>query len=499
MPDLFEMKIQESPIPLAMDMYFEQLRGLIQVPTKQKFALTSNLVTFPLVQNSRLFNKYVARSFSDRAIELGSPEAVDEVFTGPANINDRYSHQYKLLLDKAMHGVELELSDRDQKDLRESREAIEKLEIELADLYDEAADQWDLYKKEHYPGKTEEQLVLESISWMNGSRLGRRLDALAMQIDRELAKQERLISRVGDENATTIYTLYSNYMNSLVYLPKSSEIEALYKLDEIKLADPRITRNSRAWADPGAVVDPIIDFDSFLTQDGSRGFDLHKDVAVSNTHDREWSATASFRYSWFFSTTVNVSEHRRLAETLSDTKRISFNFKRIDQVWISRGDWYSSSLFDLEPIKKILKKDKKLAAILKYSVSSVIIGRGMSLKINFGKQTNSDYFFNRTMSGSAKILNIFPVGRGSVNDTTTSTTNMKEENSVLFQDGDLVTRLLGLTVDDTNMNIADRDILNRAGIFVSEEDALKHLSEMYDGMESIRFGIQEEKELVKSR
>src|SRR5687768_17580421 len=107
MPNLFELKLEDSPFPQAMDVYYDQIAALVASPSRQKVALVSNISSFPIRKGTRLFNKYVARAFADRAIERGSPANTGgDLFLGPAGFADQFSSQYGVLLMRAIADVD---------------------------------------------------------------------------------------------------------------------------------------------------------------------------------------------------------------------------------------------------------------------------------------------------------------------------------------------------------------------------------------------------------
>ena len=501
--NLFELKLADSPIPQAMDVYYDQVEALVKSGPNQKIALTNNIVDFPIRLKTRLFNNYVARSFADRSISRGSPVDTGEKFLGPANTNDRFSYQYGILLNRAIAGIELSLSQEAQNKIEESRRLVEKYEDNLNKLIESVLADWDDYKTKNLQGLTPKEVELRQVAWLDIHRLRRRIESEVASIDRELAKQETVVETVGTPEDTQIYRAYTAFRNARVAYPKYPQLELDQGLDEIKMANPLIVGTNPSWADVGVDVDAVADWEEFLQKDGSRGFSISRSDTTEKTHEKEWSVSASYRYGFFFSANINASEHTRTAQAVGDTLTVTFNFKRLSEVWIRRGDWYDSSLFELPKVKKILSKDAKLAANLRYSVASLLVGRGFTMTISFEHTEHYEYFRNQQLSGSAKILNIFPVGSGSVNETNTELKENAAAKSVTFADEKDVVRIIGFKVDEMHNLSTDKKSLQAAAMFPSTADLNAFLSTKFklpgDYFDSAPIGKTDKKREKKAR
>ncbi|HFD4036248.1 TPA: hypothetical protein ACF3XN_003399 [Vibrio parahaemolyticus] len=478
MSDLFELKFSESPFKQAMDVYYDQFEELVNAGSSYKIVLTSNIVDFPIRQMTPMYNSYIGRAFGDRCISSGSPKGVEEKFLGPANVNDRFSVQMGILLNKAISSVNVGLDQASQNKIEESERRLNKFEDSLNELIADVLSEWEVYKATHLQNMTEDEISIRMTAWLEIHRLRRRIDVATGRIDRELTFQEQVIAGVGNDEDSHIYRAYNAWRNSQVAFPKSPELESKYKLDPIKMGNPLLVGTNPSWADVGADVDSLADWDNFLTVDGVRAFSISRTDTTTNTHERSWSASATFRYKYFFSARVSAAEHTRMKNTIIDSSSVKMEFKRISEVWLRRGDWYDSSLFSLPKIVTILKKNKKLSANLKYSVSSLIVGRGFNLTLAFNNNNHYEYFRDFSASGSAKILNVFPVGRGTVNENTTKIMDHEATKSVSFVDSPSLCRLLGFKVDEMHQLLSDEEALTELGLFNFEseefENYIKH-------------------------
>ncbi len=476
---LFELKLEDSPMPQAMDVYYDEVDALVRSGPSQKIALTNNIVDFPIRSKTRLFNNYVARSFADRSISRGSPIAVGENFLGPANTNDRFSEQYSVLLNRAKIDIELELKQSDLNKIEESQRRVDAFETELNDLIDKVLSDWETHRQAHLQGISEKELALRQVAWLDIHRFRRRVESQTAKIDRELARQEAIIERVGTAEDAQIYRAYTRLRNGRVAFPTGAHLEEELGLDDLKMGNVLVVGTNPSWADIGADITAVADWDNFLTKDGKRGFAISKTSVSQETHEKQWSVTASMRYSWFFSASLNASEHTRTAQSVKDVMSVGMNFKRISEIWIRRGDWYDSSLFNLPRVKKILEKDRKLADNLRYSVASLLIARGFELSLSFEHEDHYQYFRNQQMSGSAKLLNVFPVGSGSVNETWTKTLDNAASKTVSFADDDEVVRIIGFKVDQMHEIGSDDDAMVRGGVFPTSGHVQKMIVDQY--------------------
>src|SRR6202041_305723 len=163
MSNLFELKLEDSPFPQAMDLFYEQLAALVSSPSRQKVALVSNLTTYPMRKTTRLWDKYVTRSFADRTIEAGSPEQTSDIFLGPASYDDQFSSQYLVLLNRAMAGIDLQLPQEKRNEIELSRRRVSETNGQIDKLYKDILDGWNDFKKQYFPGKMDDDLIMERV------------------------------------------------------------------------------------------------------------------------------------------------------------------------------------------------------------------------------------------------------------------------------------------------------------------------------------------------
>ncbi len=480
MTDLFKLKMNESPFPQAMDIYYDQLDALVNAQGGSKLALTSNLVEFPLREETPLYNSYVSRAFADRAVKEGSPATLKERFMGPVNTNDRFSSQFGVLLNRAVAQIDTNLDQGARNRIDEARGEIRVVEEKLDQVIKEVLEEWEEHKKQFLSGLSDKEIEMRMVAWFDIHRLRRRVFSLNMEIDRWLTVQETTIEGAGTPEDAQIYRTYNAWRNSRVALPKDPKTEIDYELDVVKIGNFLLTGRNPSWADMGAEVDALADWHSILNLTGSRKFTIDRNSASIDTHEKKWSASASFRYGWFFSARISASEHTKMQNALSDSLSLGMSYQRISEIWIRRGNWYDSSLFGLPKIEKILKNDQKLAANLKYSVSALIVGRGLDFSLQFASNEHYSYFRSFSASGSAKFLNIIPFGSGSVNETTTKLRTDDKSKAVSFLDDNKVCRLLGFKFDTMHNLIDDQEILEKNGIFVSSDRLEAHIRDAFN-------------------
>jgi len=488
MSDIFKLKLEDSPFPQAMDVYYDQLDALVNSMDESKVALTSNLVDFPLREDTPLYNAYVSRAFADRCISVGSPMSIGEKFFGPANVNDRFSHQYEVLLNRAITSVNVSLDQAALNRIEEADREIVVLEDKLDELIDSVLDSWEQHKSEHLQDIDEDELEMRMVAWFDTHRLRRRIDSITKRIDRWTTVQETTIEGAGTPEDAQIYRTYNALRNSQVAYPKDPSTETKYELNPISMANVLRVGSNPAWADIGADVDVIADWQNILAAGGTRNFQIDRTTASVYTHERKWSASAKLRYGFFFSAKLKASEHTKLRDSISDSISVGLSFKRISEAWIRRGDWYDSSIFNLPKVRAILEKDRKLAMNLKYSVSALIIGRGLDLSLGFEHEEEHKYFRAFSASGSAKFLDVLPFGSGSVNETTTRLETDDANKKISFKDDETVCRLLGLKLDVMHDLLDDREVLDQNLIFETQSELEAHVKS--------RFNLNEETELL---
>ncbi len=124
------------------------------------------------------------------------------------------------------------------------------------------------------------------------------------------------------------------------------------------------------------------------------------------------------------------------------------DFEGIDEVYANRGLWYDPSLFSSEELKPIFDKIPG-ARDLEYVAVSLIIARGLTLKLNFSETLETEQWTRRRFNGRGGI-SIFGYRFGGSGSTTSYDYDFKlsdDKKTVEFKDDPKHCRLLGIRLE----------------------------------------------------
>lgn len=445
-----EIRVSDSPVKDALNQYYEFLYTMLNPSAKQKVALNSTLVTFDILPKAPEFTNYVFRAFADRTVTL-SPTAISPVALGVANTNDRYSAKYLEMLRLAIFKLDWSLSTADKDKIDLLKRENKKLTKELQDLYTSMFDKWSSHAA-HIGLKEDDPYYLDKqTAYFNTMRFASQISEISGEIgENVVAMRDIRDAAYPDADARRLALLhqFGTLEEGKMALPKSPRLEEVNNYDPIKLGQAYIYNNLN-YFEATAEVRPSGDLPNFLIRKGFRDFEISKEATATHQHDQAWSGSASAQY-WFWKASTNANYERHLKETIAATNKIHVSFENIAEYWVNRGPWYASDVFDSPRVQKVLADNPRLAALLAYSISSVVIGRGTALTLKFTQESTFSEWskFSSSASGSFSVLGLdIPIGSGSYSDYELHTATAGDKKSVTFLDDPDHVRLLGFRVD----------------------------------------------------
>lgn len=446
-----EITVEDSPVENALDLYYSHLYGLLSPETDQKIALNSSLVTFDILPDAPMYTEFVFRAFADRTVSL-SPTDFDPVRLGVANTNDRYSKFYLDLLRHATFDLDVSLS-------QESLDKIDNLEREnkvtrkeLQQFTNDMFQQWRDHAETNNITEDDPYYLDKQTAFFNVNNFAEQITLFKEMISENIQKIYMIRwKQYPDSESRQLASLlkHGTLDQYLMPRPKNPMLEEINDYDPIKLGQAWIYGNLNYFEESVEIL-PSGWLPRFLENVGKRNFRIQKGKTAAHNHDSSWSASGSARKWFFFKASANASYEKHVRESVNSTAEIEIKFENIAEYWVNRGPWFASNIFDYERVKEVLSSNPILAARLGYAISSVVLGRGMSITYKFSKESSFKEWskFESSASGSFSAFGLnIPMASGSHESHRMDSKTSDDNKSVTFFDDPNHVRLLGFRVD----------------------------------------------------
>jgi len=147
---------------------------------------------------------------------------------------------------------------------------------------------------------------------------------------------------------------------------------------------------------------------------------------------------------------LSVSEKTHFEEQIKKVGSIQVGFRAIQDVIIVRGRWYSGAFLKSAAFQKWLDAQPEFREKLRHIVTSVIVCRGLTVKLNFESDIHQNSWRDLKTSGSGGLsIGGWNFGlNGHYNSRTDWDLKDVTNNSVTFADSPRVCRVIGLKVED---------------------------------------------------
>lgn len=462
-----EIKVADSPIPNAIDQYYNFLLQLLRPTNNQDVALNSTIVTFDIVKEAHLYTQGVFRAFADRTITI-SPTNFEP---GAGNIGDRFSERYVDMIGIILSTIDRDLKPEDIDKITSHKKTISVLETDLSDTYTKMATLWGQYAESNHINKGDEDYLDKMVAYYNTFNFSNKIKNAKNDILSNYIAIDDIRQKAYPDNDTrqlsNIYRFGFDEGYKMIR-PYEPTLEAKYHYDEIKLAQAWVYGNiGNGSFDIGQEVLPSGDLEYFLDRVGKRGFSITKGASVDQTHEAHWHTSGSASWT-FFSASVGADHADKWNSLIKKNNKIEISFENIAEYWVRRGRWYDSTIFDFKIIKDFLKNDPLLATKLSYAISSVVIGRGLTITLTFDDTDEFSEWSSTAVSsgGGFSIFGIGASGNNTYNQSDFKHTVDTLNKSVTFFDGPDHTRLLGFRVE----KLFQFDEKKRANEFLTWEE-----------------------------
>lgn len=460
-----DIALPQAKFEHALDEYYAFLHAIVRngdgaVGPGQRLVTMNTITPFSIVKDKPLYNTFVLRAFADlvirtsASIDGGSPKTPPSDIIQSANSGDAWSWEYFRL---AFPNLMQELKKYVQDPAVKARiTALESTWSGAYDLYAEELSrlegQWEVFAVER--GLSEEknpgQYYQAKAEWWRKrrdkvQRLYDKQRALLVEIsDLELAHLDAAGLLVKDlkDNLST---------DNQVKLPIRPELENATASDPTN--SPGDYDRRPALFPPGTqVFDDLLDQtkDGDLQAQFQRGYDVKREKVTTFSHDTDWGASGSAKKFFFLKANLSVSERAHFEEQIKSVGQIQVGFRSIQEIVIVRGRWYSGAFLKSAGFQKWLDAQPEFREKLRNIITSVIVCRGLTVRLNFTHDIHQSSWRELKIKGSGGLsIAGWNFGlSGHYNSHTAWDLKDVTSNSVTFADAPDVCRVIGLKVED---------------------------------------------------
>ena len=460
-----DISLPEAKFDHALDEYYGFLHKIVAnnggtIGPGQRLVTMNTITPYSIVKDKPLYNMFVLRAYADLVIRRGSAKDAGSPKTPPsdiidsANSGDAWSWEYfRLAFPNLIQELKKYIQDpsvKAQITALEStwsgafdayREELEKLE-----------DQWDEYAKKNgisEDADPKKYYRLKAEWWRKRKdKVQRFYDkqfAILLEIsDLELAHLDSkgLLLKDLKDNLST---------GNQVKLPIRPELEDGVASDPTN-SPGDYDRRPALYPAGTQVFNDLLDesSDGNEQQQFQRGYEIKRQKTTTYSHDTDWGASGSASKFFFLRANLSVSEKTHFEEQIKQVGSIQVGFRAIQDVIIVRGRWYSGAFLKSAAFQKWLDAQPEFREKLRHIVTSVIVCRGLTVKLNFETDIHQNSWRDLKTSGSGGLsIGGWNFGlSGHYNSRTDWDLKDVTNNSVTFADSPRVCRVIGLKVED---------------------------------------------------
>ncbi|QDM21160.1 hypothetical protein FIU28_08555 [Tardiphaga sp. vice154] len=462
-----DVPIDQSPVPAAVDAYYQFLVDLFPPGPRDRLAIFGTCLEFDITEKSRLYNDFVVRAFADRSVRVSPVPG-----QAAGDFADRYSTRYTDMVRLIIQSLDSELSPNDQAQIDRHQIAIVAISNDRDHWLQQVDDDW--ARKMQQLGidprlidtdeNTRRRYYDERVMFLTERRYAQRLWGSG-GFNSNIRDREVLIGAIRrrgfpDDDYAELYNIYTAIVDEMVIRPRRPDLEIAHGWDEYTIQDPRHF-GLPAVFDIAPGLQSIVDPRTILRGSGARDFSVSTKTTITNAHDTAWNASASGSYMVFFRGEINSSNESHFRQSISRIRKISVGFEHLGELQVMRDRWFSSTVFtDNERVKDFLKKHPALAERLSLLTTGVIVGRGLTLTLQFSDINDVQQWGSSSTSGSGGV-NVYGYqlgGRGGGSSSYNNHTINTVDQTVTFKDDGTVCRLIGLRVTPVNPEISFEDV-----------------------------------------
>jgi hypothetical protein len=454
-----DIPIDQSPVPAAVDAYYQFMVDCFPLGPKDRLAIFGTCMEYDITEKSPLYNDFVVRAFSDRTVRVSPVPG-----QAAGDFADRYSARFTDMVRLIIQSLDSELAPNDQAQIERHQIAIRTISGDRDRWLDEVDAAWD--KKMQQLGidpklidsdaATRRRYYDERVLFLTERRYAQRLWGTG-GFNSDIRDREILIGAIRrrgfpDDDYAELYNMYTAVVDEMVIRPKKPDLEIAHGWDEYTIQDPRHMGLPSVF-DIAPGLQSIVDPRTILRGGAVRGFSVDTQTTITRAHDTAWNTSASGSYMVFFRGEVSSNNESHFRQSVSRIRKIGVKFAHLGELQVMRDRWFSSTVFaDNARVKAFLKAHPSLAERLSLLTTGIIVGRGLELTLHFEDGNDVQEWGSSSSSGSGGV-NVFGYqlgGSGGVSSSYNNHTINTTDQTVTFHDDANVCRLVGLRVTPVN-------------------------------------------------
>jgi hypothetical protein len=449
----------------ALDEYYGFLNRLVQThggpPGPNQKIVTMNTITpYSIVKDKPYYNMFVLRAYADLVIrrstakDAGSPKTPELSVIENANTGDAWSSEYYRF---AFPNLTAQLQRYIQKP--EVVAKIAALTATWEGAYDKYFDEleklenaWAAYALTAGLSEADDptKYYLTKNEWFRKRKA---------KVEKLYNNQHAMLMEISDLEKAHLDTQGLLFKELKDYLSDENQVKLPIRpeLEGNVTSDPTTSpadydRRPAVYPAGTAVFNDLLD-ESADGDEGDqfqRGYEILRQRTTTYSHDVDWGASGSARKFLFLKANLSISERTHFEEQIKKIGRIQVGFRAIQEVVIIRGRWYSGAFLKSAEFQKWLEAQPEFREKLRNLTTSVIVGRGLTVKLNFDSDIHQASWRELKIKGSGGIsVGGWNFGlSGHYNSRTEWDLKDVTKNAVTFADGPKVCRVLGLRVED---------------------------------------------------
>jgi hypothetical protein len=406
-----DIPLGSSPLPNALNVYYDNLVTLLQPSARNKVALNNIVTPADIYSNTNFYDQYIFRTFVDRLV-VTSPENYS---LGNANVSSSYSYYWNILLERAIADIDVNLDTGSQNQIDEYDRQISDLRDKYSKVKVDLETRWNAYAQAAgIDPKTDKYYIFKKKKFADDGGYATQLSGIRHDIALRLTKQMQIRLKAAGSNeedriliSTYQYSSFDEYKEVLPIIPDFEKKDGLSAADLTNLA----VTGAAGQFEAGMDIRPVGDLRNFFANEkGAFSVGIDQNSKFMHNHDSEWGVSASGGWGWF-SASVSSENESHLRESMSDAKKVTIGWKNLASYAVRRGRWFNLDILAYKRIAKILKDDPRLKAQLSRTVSALVIMRGLTITLEFNNASSLERWQKSTFSGSAGV-SVFGVNFG---------------------------------------------------------------------------------------
>ncbi len=460
-----DITLPDAKYAHALDEYYGFLHKIVarnggKVGPGQKLVTMNTITPYSIVKDKSLYNMFVLRAYADLVVRkgsskvAGSPKVTSIDVVESSNTGDAWSFEYfRLAFPNLLKELKKYVQDP----------SVKAEIVALESTWDGA---YQIYREELEKLETawEEYAAKNGLSEGNESARYYRAKAewwrkRSDKIQRLYDKQFSILIDISDLELAHLDSAGLLLKDLKDNLSKGNQVKLPIRpeLEEGTVSDP--TNSPRDYDTRPAIFPAGTQvFNELLdqSQDGDeqqqfqRGYEIKRTKTTTYSHDTDWQASGSASKFFFLKANLSVAEKTHFEEQILKVGKIQVGFRAIQEVVIVRGKWYSGAFLKSASFQKWLDAQPEFREKLRNLVTSVIVCRGLTVKLNFDSDIHQNSWRDLKVRGSGGLsVAGWKFGlSGHYNSHTEWDLKDVTNNSVTFSDGPNVCRVIGLKVED---------------------------------------------------